>query len=57
MRNARNTSLGEPELRFEDNIEMNLPRIGHEIVVRIHLIRDRNKWPVLVNTVMNLCLP
>jgi hypothetical protein len=52
MRNSRKILLGEPEykrtfgkseLRFEDNIKMNLTIIRYEGVVWIHLVKDRDQ--------------
>jgi hypothetical protein len=40
--------------RVEDNIKMNLKYIEWEGVDWIHLVKDRDQWWTLVNTVMNL---
>jgi hypothetical protein len=39
---------------WEDNIRMNLKKIWWEGVYWIHLARDRDRWPTLVNTVVKL---
>jgi len=46
--------LGRPSLRWEDNIIMNLRKIGWEGVDCIHLAQDRDQWWALVNTVIKL---
>jgi hypothetical protein len=46
--------LGRPRRRWEDNIKMYLREIGFWDVDWIHLAQDRDRWPALVNTVMNL---
>jgi hypothetical protein len=42
--------LGRPRRRWEDNIRMDLRKIGWEDVERIHVLQDR----ALVNSAMNL---
>jgi hypothetical protein len=49
--------LGRPKRRWEDNIKMNLREIGFGDVDWIHWAQDRDRWRVLVNTVMNLWVP
>jgi hypothetical protein len=44
--------LGRPRRRWED--EMDLREIGWGSVDWIQLAQDRDRWRVLVNTVMNL---
>jgi hypothetical protein len=46
--------LGRPRRRWEDGIRMDLREIGWESVDWIQLAQDRDRWRVLVNTVMNL---
>jgi len=43
--------------RWEDNIRMNLTKLGWEIVDWIHLSQERDEWRALVNIVMNLWVP
>jgi hypothetical protein len=49
--------LGRPSSSWKDNIEMGLWDIGWLRVDWIHLAQDRDQWPVLVNTVMNIRVP
>jgi hypothetical protein len=44
--------LGRPWRRFEDNIKMDRGGVDW-----IHLAQDRDRWRVLVNTVMTLLVP
>jgi hypothetical protein len=48
--------FGRYRLWWEDNINVDLRKIGRGIVVRIHLAQDRNQWLPLLNTVMTLRL-
>jgi hypothetical protein len=50
-------SLGRPRRRWEDNIKMDLMEIGFGDVDWIHVAQDRDRWRVLVNTVLNLRVP
>jgi hypothetical protein len=49
--------LGRPRRRWEDNIGMDLRKIGFGYVDWIHWVQDRDRWRALVNTVMNLRVP
>jgi hypothetical protein len=49
--------LGTPRQRWVDNIKMDLAEIGWDGVDWICLAHDREKWMVLVNSVMNLRVP
>jgi hypothetical protein len=49
--------LGRPGRRWEDNIRIDLRKIGWKAVEWMYLARDTNKWQVLVDTVMNLRVP
>jgi hypothetical protein len=49
--------LGRPRRRWVDNIKMDLREIGCNGVDWIDLVRDRDQWRALVNTVMNLRVP
>jgi len=49
--------LGRPRRRWEDNIKMELQKVGCEGMDWIELAQDRDKWRALVNGVMNLRVP
>jgi CRISPR/Cas system-associated protein Cas7 (RAMP superfamily) len=43
--------------RWEDNIKMDLQKMGCEIMDWIELAQDRDRWQALVTAVMNLRVP
>jgi hypothetical protein len=49
--------LGRTRCKWEDNIKMDLWKIGFGDVDWIHWDQDRDRWRALVNTVMNLRVP
>ena len=49
--------LGRTRRRWEDNINMDLKGVGCGGTDWIKLAQDRDRWPVLVNAVMNLRVP
>ena len=49
--------LGRPRRRWEDNIKMDLEEVGGGCGDWVELAQDRDRWPALVNTVMNLRVP
>jgi hypothetical protein len=49
--------LGRPRRRWEDNIKIDLREIGFGDVDWINLAQDRDRWQVLVNTVMSPRVP
>jgi ribosome biogenesis protein Nip4 len=49
--------LRRPRRRWEDNIKMDLRKIGFGDLDWIHLAQDRDRWRALVNTVMSLRVP
>jgi hypothetical protein len=49
--------LGRPRRRREDNIKMDLRKIGIDGANWIRLDQDRVQWRAFVNTVMNLRVP
>jgi len=49
--------LGRPRRRWEDNIKMDLQKVGCGGTDWIELSRDRDSWRALVNAVMNLGVP
>jgi hypothetical protein len=48
--------LGRLRSRLEDNIIMYVREMGWD-VDWFHLVQDRDKWRVLLNTAMNLQIP
>jgi hypothetical protein len=48
---------GRPRRRWEDNIRMDLRKIGWGGMNWIELAQDRDQCRVLVNTVINLQVP
>jgi hypothetical protein len=64
-RNAYRLLVGKPEgkkplgrpSRWVDNIRMDLGAVGWGDVDWIGLAQDRNRWRVLVNSVLNLRVP
>jgi hypothetical protein len=53
----RKIQLGRPRIRWEDNIKMDLQKMGCGRLAWIELVQDRNWWRALVNAVMNLRVP
>ena len=49
--------FGRPRRRWEDNIKMDLQKVGYWGMDWIELAQDRDKWPAVVNAVMNLRVP
>jgi hypothetical protein len=47
------SSLGKPRHKWEDNIKMDLQKVGCGGMDWIELARDRDRWRALENTVMN----
>ena len=43
--------------RWEDNIKMDLQEVGCGSMDWIELAEDRDRWPALVNMVMNFRVP
>jgi hypothetical protein len=56
-RPERKTPFGRPRRGWEDNIRIDLRKIGWEYVGFMHLFQDRDLWRGFVNTVMNLWVP
>ena len=48
--------LGRPRRRWEYNIKMDLRKVGGG-GAWMELVQDRDRWRVLVNTVMNIRVP
>ena len=49
--------LGKPRHRREDNIKMDLQKVGGGCEDWMELALDRDRWQALVSTVMNLPVP
>jgi hypothetical protein len=49
--------LGRPILRWVDNIRMDLGEMGWDDVDWIGLTKDRNRWRVVVNSVLYVRVP
>jgi hypothetical protein len=49
--------FGRPRSSWEDNIKVDLQEVGCGGMDRIELAQDRDRWRVLVDTVMNLRVP
>jgi hypothetical protein len=49
--------LGRPRPRWEDNIRMDLRKVGCGCVDWMELAQDRDRWRALLRAVMNLRVP
>jgi hypothetical protein len=49
-----NKPLGRPRIRWEENISMDIEESGWKGVDWDDLIQDRNMWPGVINTVINI---
>ena len=49
--------LGRPRRRLEDNIKMDVQEVGGGCEDWMELAQDRDRWWVLVGTVMNIRVP
>ena len=49
--------LGRPRSRWEDNIKMDLQKVGFGGMEWIELAQDRDRWRPLVNAVKKLRVP
>ena len=52
-----NSPLWRPRRRWEDNINMDLQEVGRGCGDWMGLAQDRDRWRVLVSTVMNSGVP
>jgi hypothetical protein len=50
-------TLEGPRRTWDDNITMDLKKVGIEVMNWIELVQDRDNWQALVNAVMNLWVP
>jgi hypothetical protein len=53
----RKRPLGMPRRRWEDNIKMDLQKMGCWVMDWIEPAQDRDRWRALVNAVMNFQVP
>jgi hypothetical protein len=53
----KRSSYRRPRLRRVDNIRMDLGDVGWGDMDWIGLVKDRNRWRALVNSVLNLRVP
>ena len=49
--------LGRPRRRWEDNIKMDLQKVGSGSMDWTELAQDGERWQALVNAVVNLWFP
>jgi hypothetical protein len=49
--------LGRPKRRWEDNVKMDLQKVGGGRVDWMGLVQDRERWRALVGTVRNFRVP
>ena len=49
--------LGRPRRRWEDNIKLDLQKVGCGSMDWIELAQDKDRWRALANVVMNLWVP
>ena len=49
--------LGRPRRRWEDNIKMDLQEVGRGCGDWMESVQDRDRWRVLVSTVVNFWVP
>jgi len=53
----RKRSLGRPGRKWEDNIKMDLQKVGCGGIDWMELAQDRERWRALVNGVKNFRVP
>jgi hypothetical protein len=49
--------LGRPRRRWEENIKMDLQKVGCRVMDWIELAQDRDRWRALANAAMNFRVP
>ena len=49
--------LGRPRRRWEDNIKMDVQKVGYGGMDWIDLAQDRDRWRAVLNAAMNLRVP
>jgi hypothetical protein len=50
-------TLGKPRRRWEDNIKLDLMKVGCGGMDWIQLAQDRDRWRAILNEVVNLRIP
>ena len=50
-------TLGRPRNRWEDNNKIDLQEVGCEGMDCIDVAQERDRWPEIVNAVVNLPVP
>jgi len=50
-------SLGGSRHRLEDNIKIDLKKVGWGAMDWINMVQNRDSWWALVNAIMNLMVP
>jgi hypothetical protein len=55
--NVKVAALGRPRRRWEDNIKVDLQKVGCGDTDWIELAQDRNRWRAIMNAVMKLQVP
>ena len=56
-KSEENRPLRRPRPRGTDSNKMDLQEVGRESMEMICLVQDRDRWPALVNAVMNHWVP
>jgi hypothetical protein len=56
-KSEENTPMGRPRRRWEDNIKMDLQKVGGVCGDRMELAQGRDRWRVLVSTVKDFRVP
>jgi hypothetical protein len=56
-KSERRRPLGRPRHRWEDNIRIDLRKVGCGCVDGMELAQDRDRWRALMSAVMNLRVP
>jgi len=49
--------LGRPRRRLGDNIKEDLQEVGREVMDRIDLAQDRDRWRAVLKAVINFRVP
>jgi hypothetical protein len=56
-KHERTRPLGRPRRRWEDNIKMDLEKVGGVCGDWLERAQDRDRWRAIVSTVMNFRVP